>query len=160
MTLLNMANCKVLFEKLYTILRSKEPRRQDKTNFSFKMFKIMRSLRSSKYLKATVELTFTTQKAKSSPWTSCLFCFQLEIRFLGKFSHQTNLNMQNYVENMWCLLFLFQTRKTLFGQIWSKKSKLSVEEEIWYQETNLDMRNSVMILTFLVFDWKYLFVQI
>ena len=160
MTLLNMANCKVLFEKLYTILRSKEPRRQDKTNFSFKMFKIMRSLRSSKYLKATVELTFTTQKAKSSPWTSCLFCFQLEIPFLGKFSHQTNLNMQNYVENMWCLLFLFQTRKTLFGQIWSKKSKLSVEEEIWYQETNLDMRNSVMILTFLVFDWKYLFVQI
>ena len=69
MTLLNMANCKVLFEKLYTILRSKEPRRQDKTNFSFKMFKIMRS---SKYLKTTVKLKFTTQKANAcSPWTAC-----------------------------------------------------------------------------------------
>ena len=72
MTLLNMDNCKVLFEKLYTILRSKEPRRQDKTNFSFKMFKIMRSLRSSKYLKTTVELKFTTQKVNAcSPWTAC-----------------------------------------------------------------------------------------
>ena len=56
--------------------------------------------------------------------------------------------MQNYVENMWHSIFLFQTRKTLFGQIWSKKSKLSVEAEIWYQETNLNMRNSMVMLTF------------
>ena len=27
----------------------------------------------------------------------------------------------------WCLLFLFQTANTFFGQIWSKKSKLSVK---------------------------------
>ena len=33
----------------------------DITNFSFKIFKIMRSLRSSKCLKTTVELMFTTQ---------------------------------------------------------------------------------------------------
>ena len=52
----------------------------------------MRSLRSSKCLKATVGLTFTTQKAKSSPWTACLFCFKLEIPFLGKFGPKT----QNY----------------------------------------------------------------
>ena len=48
-------------------------------NFSFKMFKIMTSLRSLKCLKTTVELTFTTQKANScSSWTTC---FQLEIPF-------------------------------------------------------------------------------
>ena len=56
-----MAICTVLFENLYTILRQKGPRRQKITNFSFKMF-------SSK---TTVELTFTTQKAKvCSPWTA------------------------------------------------------------------------------------------
>ena len=58
--------------------------------------------------------------------------------------------MQNYVENMWDSLFWFWARKTLFGQIWSKKSKLSVKAEIWYQETNLNMRNSMMMLTFSV----------
>ena len=41
-----------------------------------------------------------------------------------------------------------------------KKSKLSVKAEIWYQETNLNMLNSVMMLTFSVFDGKYLFVKI
>ena len=41
-------------------------------NFSFKMFKIMRSLRSSKCLKTTVELMFTTQKGKvCSSWNAC-----------------------------------------------------------------------------------------
>ena len=36
------------------------------------MFKIMRSLRSSKCLKTTVELTFTTKKANTcSPWIAC-----------------------------------------------------------------------------------------
>ena len=72
MALLIMAICTVLFEKLYTLLGWKELKRQDITNFSFKMFKIMRSLRSSKCLKTTVELTFTTQKANAcSPWTAC-----------------------------------------------------------------------------------------
>ena len=51
--LLIMATCTVLFEKLYTILRWKEPRRQDRSNFSFKMFKLMRSLRASKCLKTS-----------------------------------------------------------------------------------------------------------
>ena len=74
MVLLIMAICTVLFEKLYTILRQKEPRRQDMTNVSFKMFKIMGSSRSSKCSKITVELTFTTQKANvCSPLTACSF---------------------------------------------------------------------------------------
>ena len=40
--------------------------RQDITNFSFKMFKIIRYLRSSECLKTTAELMFTTQKANTS----------------------------------------------------------------------------------------------
>ena len=56
---------------------------EDITNFSFKMFKVMRSLRPSKCLKATVELTSTTKKANAcSPWSNC-FCYQLEIPFFG-----------------------------------------------------------------------------
>ena len=71
--------------------------------------------------------------------------------------------MQNYVENMQCSLSLFKTRKTLFAQICQKKkkkSKLSVKAEIWYQATNLNIRNLMMMLTFSVFNQKYLFVQI
>ena len=72
MALLIMAVYTVLFENLYTILRKKEPRRQVITNFSFKMFKITRFLRYSKYSKTAVELTFTVQKANvRSPWTAC-----------------------------------------------------------------------------------------
>ena len=60
-----MAICKMLFLKHYTILRYEEPRRQDITNFSFKMFKIMKPLRSLECLKTTAELTFPTQKANA-----------------------------------------------------------------------------------------------
>ena len=108
MTLLIMAICTVLFEKIYTILRRKEPTRQDITNFSFKIFKIMRSLKSSKCLK-TVELRFNTQKSKRLYSLDCLFCFKLEIPFFLvnlvekskiisfklKFCTQTNSNMHN-----------------------------------------------------------------
>ena len=53
-------------------LKIKRSQEENIINFSFKMFKIMRSLRSWKCLKTTVELTFTTQKANScSPWTAC-----------------------------------------------------------------------------------------
>ena len=47
------------------------PRRQEP--ISFKMFQIMRFLRSSKCSKTTVGLTFTTLKANacSHPWTTC-----------------------------------------------------------------------------------------
>ena len=53
----------------------------------------MRSLRSSKRLKTTVELMFTTQKVNACSLRTALFCFQLEIPFfLGKFGPKT----QNY----------------------------------------------------------------
>ena len=32
----------------------------------------------------------------------------------------------------WCSLFQFWTENILFGQIWSKKSKLSVYDETWH----------------------------
>ena len=52
----------------------------------------MRSLRSSKCLKTTVELTFTTQKANAcSPWTACSV-FNWKYLFLDKFGPKT----QNY----------------------------------------------------------------
>ena len=51
----------------------------------------MRYLRSSKCLKTTVELTFTTQKANTcSPWTACSV-FDL-IPLLGKFDPKTQMN--------------------------------------------------------------------
>ena len=56
----------------------------------------MGSFRSSKYLKTTVELTFTTQKARS-PWTTCsVFDWKTQnYQFKLKFCTQTNSNMQN-----------------------------------------------------------------
>ena len=60
-----------LWKPLYNF-KKKEPMRQVINNFSFRVFKIMRSLTSSKCLKTTVQSTFTTQKANArSPWTAC-----------------------------------------------------------------------------------------
>ena len=136
MTFLNMAICTMLFEKLQTILREEEPRRQDITNFSFKLFKKLRSLRSSKCFQTTVELTFPTQKASAcNPWTArSLFNwkyflggkFGLETenyQFKFKFCTQTN---SNTVNSMVMFTFFVLDWKYLFGQISSKKSKLSV----------------------------------
>ena len=136
------------------------------------MFKIMRSLRSSKCLKTTVELTFTTQKANAcSPWTVCsvfdwkylfwvnlfqrlkiislswnfepriivLFLFSTGNTFLDKFGPK-NLNCQFELKLRTRLIwicrimykicgshfFCFWPEKTFWGQIWSKRSILSV----------------------------------
>ena len=56
--------------------------------------------------------------------------------------------------------FCFTSEKPFLDKSSQKKLKLSVEAEIWYQETNLNMRNSMMMLAFSVFDRKYLFAQI
>ena len=121
MALLIMAICRVLFEKLYTILRrQKEPRRQEIANFSFKMFKIMTILRSSKYSKTTAELTFTTQKANtcSRPWTNC-FVFDWKYPFWENFSLSWNLVLgliQICRTPWWCSLFLYSTDNTFLGK--------------------------------------------
>ena len=83
-----------------------EPRRPEITNFSSKIFKVMRFLRSSKGSKTIFELTFTTQKANACSLLNWLF-FSV-VRFLVKlglktqncqfklkFGTQTNSNKQN-----------------------------------------------------------------
>ena len=61
MALLIMAIYTMLFENRYTVLSSKEPTRRNITNFSFKVFKIMSFLKSSKRSKTTDELMFTAR---------------------------------------------------------------------------------------------------
>ena len=129
----------------------------------------MRSLRSSKCLKTTVELTFTTQKANAcSPWTACSV-------FNWKYLFWVNLVQKlkiislswNFVPRLiqicripwWCSFFFVFDWKYLSWQNWFKKSKLSVWAEI-SRKTNFNKQNSMMIFTFWVFDWKYLLGQI
>ena len=56
----------------------------------------------------------------------------------------------------WCSFFLFLIGNTLFGQIWSKKSNYQLKLKFGSQ-TNSNMHNSMMLLTFFVFEWKYSF---
>ena len=95
----------------------------------------MRSLRSLKCLKTTLELTFTTKKANAcSPWTT-FSVFKWKY-LLGKFGPK---NQNCYFERKFCtsLIWICRTMqkmccvhflcfipvKTLFEQIWSKKKK-------------------------------------
>ena len=136
MTLLIMAICTGLFEKLYTILRLKGPRRPDITNFSFKMFKVMRSLRSSKCLKTTVGLTFTTKTQ------ALLVLGQLVLFSTGNTFFWINLVQKlkiislssNFVPRLiqictipwWCSLLLFSAGNTFLGRFDAIYQKLSV----------------------------------
>ena len=126
MALLIVAICTILFEKLYTILILKEPRGQEITNFSFKMFKIMRSLRFSKSLKSTVELTFTTQKANAcSPWTPCFIFDWIYLFWVNLFQALKIISLSwHFIPRLiqicripwWCSLFLFLTGNTFLGK--------------------------------------------
>ena len=132
MAFLIMGICTVLFEKLYATLRSKELRRQDITNFSFKMFKIMRPLRSLKYLK-TVELIFITQKANAwRPWTVCfvfnwkyLFWLKLvqKLKVISLTSNFIHILIQICGVPLSCSLFLFSTGNTFWANL-SHKIKI------------------------------------
>ena len=102
------------------------------------MFKIMRSLRSSKCLKTTVELTFTTQKANAcSPWTACSV-FNWKYLFLGKFGPKTQiiiLSWNYFVSRLiqicripWqCSLFLFSTGITILSKFGPKSQNCWLE---------------------------------
>ena len=71
MTLLIMTICTVVYKAVYNF-KIKRVKKARHNQFSLNMFKIMRSMRSSKCLKTTFELTFATQKANyCSPWTAC-----------------------------------------------------------------------------------------
>ena len=58
---------------------------------------------------------------KFGPWNQ-------NCQFKLKFGTQHNSNMQN---SMVVFPLLVQTGNTLFGEIWSNKSKLSVQDETW-----------------------------
>ena len=126
-----MAIYTVLCEKIYKILRQKEPRRQEITNFSFKMFKIMRFLRPPECCKTIVELTSLTQRANAcSPWTACSVFYWKYPFWVNLFQKlkivilSWNLELELIRRcriSLLCSLFLFLTGNTFFGKIWSKK---------------------------------------
>ena len=60
--------------------------------------------------------------------------------------------MQSYVQNMWCPLFLFQTRKTPSGQ----KNQNCQFKLKFGTKADLNNQNSMMKFTFSVFEYKYL----
>ena len=113
-----------LWKTLYNfkIKRAQEARYN---HFVFKMLKTMRSLRSSKRLKTTVELTLTTQKANaSSPWTACSV---VDWKYLSWVNLARKFKMISLSWNLypsviqisripwWCLLFLFSTGNTFLS---------------------------------------------
>ena len=61
--------------------------------------------------------------------------------------------MQKVYDDQFCC---FRPEKLFLDKSGQKNSKLSLNTEIWYQETNLNMLNSVMMFTFSVYDHKYL----
>ena len=70
------------------------------------------------------------------------FCFWVEMLFLGKFGPKDEIVSSRWNSRFklfqicriqwWRSLFLFLSGNTLFGQIWSKKSKFLFQAEIWY----------------------------
>ena len=107
MTLLIMAICTVLFEKLYTILRQKEPRRQEITNFSF--FEIFEMFIKMFKLKFD---TKTNSNLQNSTMVF-IFCFKLKIAIL--FGTFVPKKLQLPVH-----FFVFSTGSILFPEICSK----------------------------------------
>ena len=57
---------------------------------------------------------------------------------------------------MWCSLFLFLTGNKFSGEIWSENENCQFELKIGTQTTS-NMKNSIVMFIFHVFDWKYHF---
>ena len=139
MVVLVMAVCMVVWKTLYNfkIKRAQEARHNQSFFQNFQnneIFEIFKMFKNNSW----INIYYTKSKRLQS--LDCLFCFQLEIPFSGKFGPktqnywfklkfctQTNSNMQNSI-----VMFTFSVFdwKYLFGQIWSKKLKLSVWSEI------------------------------
>ena len=128
--------------------------------FLFQFFQNNEIFEIFKMFKKIVELTFTTQKGNvCSPWTACsvfnwkfFFLDKLDPKtqsylFKLKFCTWTNSNMQN---SMVMFTFSVSDWKYIFGQIWSKKSKLSISAEILHY-TNLNKQDYVENMWCLLF---------
>ena len=104
------------------------------------------------------------------PWWCSLFRFSSGNTFLGKLgtkNQNCQVELKFRTRLIWICrkyaVFTFSVldqENTFCTNLDEKKTKLSVKAEIWYQETFSNLQNSMTILTFSVFDWKYLFVQI
>ena len=147
---------------------------------------MFKKMRSSKCLKTTVELTFTTQKTNAcSPWTACsVFNWQYQFSWVNLVQNFKFISLNwNFVPRLikicriswWCSLFLFSTgiyaelcRKyvvftfSVLGQknpFWVnlvKKNKNCQFKLKFGTKTNLNKQNSMMMFTFSVFDQQYL----
>ena len=84
----------------------------------------MRSLTSSKCLKTTVHLTFTTQKANArSPWTACSvfnWKYLFWVNFLPRLIQICRIIWRSS-------LFLFLTGKTFLGKLGPKNQNCQFE---------------------------------
>ena len=91
----------------------------------------MKSLRYSKCLNTTVELTFTTQKVNAcSSVTACLGKFGPKTennQFKLKFCIYTNSNLQN---SMVMFTFFFSTRNTFLGKFDPKNQNCQFQLKI------------------------------
>ena len=97
----------------------------------------MRSLRSSKCSKTTVELMFTTQKENvCSPWTACsvfkwkyLFWVKLvqKLKIISLSWNLASRLIQICRIPSWCPLFLFLTGNTFLGKVGPKNQNCRFE---------------------------------
>ena len=95
------------------------------------------------------------------------FCFWVEYPFWANLVHKIKMVTLSWslVPTLirtcriqwWCSFFLFLIGNTLFGQIWSKKSKLSLWAEIWYLHL-FEHAEFIGDVHFFVFDRKYPFL--
>ena len=128
----------VVWKSLYNL---KIKRAQEARDKQFQQFLIQNVQNNEifeifKCSKVTVELRFTTQKANAcSPWTACSVFSWKCLFWVNLVQKLKIISLSwNFVPRLiqicripwWCSLFPLLTRKTIFEQIWSKKSKLSV----------------------------------
>ena len=129
------------------------------------MFKIMRSLRSSKCLTTTVELMFTTQKASvCSHWTNCsvfnwkyLFWVNLtqKLKIYSLSWHFVSRLIQICRIPCWCSLFLSLTGNIFFSKFGPKNQIVSLS---WNFITDYfeyaELCRKYVVFTFPVLDHK------
>ena len=142
-----------IWKALYSfkIKRAQEARHN---KFFSQMFKVMKSLRSSKCL--TVELTFTTQKAYAcSTWTACsvfdwnyLFWlnFVQKVKIISSSWKIISRLIQICSVPWWCSLFLFLTGNTFLGKFGPKNQNCQFE---------LKFRTAISFIIFWDFSMFY-----
>ena len=142
--------------------QAQEARDQEITNFSFKMFKIIRFSRSTKCSKTIVTLTFTTQKANACSLLDSLFCSV--VSSLGKVgpkiqgaSLRWNLLLrliQICRIPWWFHFFFFWPEIPFLGKFGQLNQNCQFELKFG-SKTNSNMQNSMMIFSFSAFSHKY-----